>query len=424
MNDTQSKKKFPGLFNKLLLGIGIVDIVILAGSAFFLYYFYVVLEEHWKSGSSIKFILYHFNIATENNAAVWFASMGFALSGFFAIWIFFLEHAKASKWQSYGWLGIAFFFLALSLDEMGSVHERQGLYGIPSWILYAAILPTVIISIYYIRFLFDALKKNPRTIILFVLGFALFVLVVLVESFLEESMKALAGREHIAWTIFISLLEEGLELLGSLLFLSGILSWLSRFSLADDAGGSTSGINTTVIFVFIIAAVLLGILAIEGINNNLQIWLKTGDTGKPQNWIPSIFAFAGAFISVMISLNREQKEKTAYLVLGLVLTGLSVYYGGDFRSWFQIGFFESVNARPTYGIILLAGIGYFILRSRLEFAKKWQRWLFLAWIPGLVFTILYSRYFADVWDVWPFGLLLPVLAKEMISDNSDQSEQM
>jgi hypothetical protein len=160
-----------------------------------------------------------FNLASESNVAAWWSTVNLLALAVLAAEILRLGPARARP----AWAGLSLLLALLSLDELGSLHERAG--GFRELMPY--IVGAVILLAFSLGSLF--LGSDTRRASLWIgAGFALFGLVILQERI-----------EHIlVWPAWASGLragfEEGTELLGMSLILWGALSYRKRVTGGQD----------------------------------------------------------------------------------------------------------------------------------------------------------------------------------------------
>ena len=128
-----------------------------------------------------------------------------------------------------GWLFLVGVFALLSLDEVGSLHERLSgdpalAVGTPSddWVALLA-LPIAAVALVMVAFALANLARNPLPFALLILSVCLFASVPLQEE-LELSEK-LAGEGR---PVVEALLEEGSELTAGWLAVCALLLYLGR----------------------------------------------------------------------------------------------------------------------------------------------------------------------------------------------------
>jgi len=167
-----------------------------------------VTGSYWGYFPAKKFIFAPFNLATEMNFAVWWSGITLACVGLLAYELYTLADQKTK----YGWLVLSILLVGLSLDEVGSLHERVG-----EWL---KILPYgVVCSLMFIYSVY-ILTRNPYTKksgLLIISAFALY--------------GGVAGQEYVEhlvnwpeWAKGIRTgVEEGTELLATFLLLCSVV---------------------------------------------------------------------------------------------------------------------------------------------------------------------------------------------------------
>lgn len=221
---------------------------------------------------TLKWIIVKFDLSIEMNFAVWWSAVLLFMVGLHA-----LQNSISSQSRiSCAWRGISVIFFIFSLDEIGSIHERIG-----SWILRA---PVALVCLVILSYSLVHLYRNKRyqySAKFITAGIALFGLTVFLE-FLESeltwSFRAAGLR---------TVLEEGIELVGMLLALLGVISVQtpdSRKSLRDFLPNyhTVEGIR----YLVIIALVGHIVSAVTVLS-----WSKITKWGHPVVWLPIVLYF-------------------------------------------------------------------------------------------------------------------------------------
>lgn len=153
------------------------------------------------------------NLTNENVVAAWFSGMLLLLGSLHAADGFFrLRHKNLQA--ALAWWVISFMLLGLSLDEIGSLHERANAYlHMGAWLSF---LPFFIVLLAGCAWSFLQLWVTPserRSVLGLIVGFAILVSVG-GQEYLEHAFRW-------PWYIapFRSAFEEGSELLGMLILL-------------------------------------------------------------------------------------------------------------------------------------------------------------------------------------------------------------
>lgn len=226
---------------RLIAGLGLANLLLLAGT--------------WLDAQSgghspvFAFLLGQLNVRTEGVMAVWYSSMLILLVGFASLGCFVAEgpaeDRNGVRPYRYAWLFVAFVFAALSLDELGVLHERIGhinslnpFFGtLTGWVGVLA-LPGLAVALFLAWFFFTRLRNNGVALVLVALGLGLLASVPFQEE-LEAIMRDSAGgRAAFQRPIWLALVEEGTELFGTLSILAGIVAYLPVPGASHRADGA------------------------------------------------------------------------------------------------------------------------------------------------------------------------------------------
>jgi hypothetical protein len=189
----------------VLLGIAIGFIVIHCG---LYYYHYEVEEVPWL-------IRQLFDLDEENNLPTWFSSF-LLLNN--ALVLYLLTHARASEYRKH-WMALSAGFLILSVDEVAGLHESLNTAIEINWAIPGGIL-VILVGLAFVPYL---LSLKRRLAILFLLSGMLYVSGAICVELLSEDMD----EKSLAYA-FATAVEEGLEMLGALLFLAVNLGEMKR----------------------------------------------------------------------------------------------------------------------------------------------------------------------------------------------------
>ncbi|HLV25361.1 MAG TPA: hypothetical protein VKZ41_03545 [Gemmatimonadales bacterium] len=253
------------------------------------------------------------NILSENNVAVWYSGMLFLATALAMVGNFAVEkrseHSHSRLATSYGWLVCAAAFAFLSLDEMGSLHERvpsgflPTIDGVEGWPAYLA-LPLLAMAAFFAAFTWRHLRHRPATASLMALGVLLFLLVP-VQEHVEVLLFWEAGTP--TRPIWMELLEEGTELFGGLSFLAAALVSITE-TVAPNGGSRAVQVKLSVPLSLLVI-VLLGAGMIASVTFLPTIMNTTdGSDGRgiTANWFPSAASFISALL--LFGVSREQRR--------------------------------------------------------------------------------------------------------------------
>lgn len=179
--------------------LGLVVISLLVIHCGLNYYNHQIAETEW---------LIHqlFDLDEENNLPTWFSSFLLANN---ALVLYLIGRSVSGKYKNY-WLGLAIGFLVLSIDETAGLHESFHTAIDFNWAIAGGAL-IFFIALIYMPFL---LSLDCRLALWFVLSGAIFVSGAIGVELLAADMDEDAMPYG-----FATALEEGMEMLGALLFL-------------------------------------------------------------------------------------------------------------------------------------------------------------------------------------------------------------
>jgi hypothetical protein len=177
---------------------------------------------------------YQLNLDNENNIPTWYSSSALLLSALLLA-VIGLAYKRRGNPYAFQWLGLAAIFLFLSLDEAASLHELtrhlskpmvepggyfHGFLFFP-WVVFGAIFLLIVI-LAYVRFV-AALPVQTRS--LFLIAGTLYVGGAMGIEILSARHAYLYGFENFLYTMYVAV-EEGLEMLGIVVFLYALVSHL------------------------------------------------------------------------------------------------------------------------------------------------------------------------------------------------------
>lgn len=389
--------------------------VMLLGTAVF-YFFFWSLPGTWEEAPPIKHVLVQFNLAVENVLAVWYASMLLLLVAVASVLCFIADRndpvAQRRRALHAGWLGVAGAFTLLSLDEIGSLHERvitsitQEMIGgyTSGWHVLMLVLAGM--GLYMLAFGWFHLRRRPASLVMVGLGVACFLSIPVQEHFEIAAMRA----SEAAWKRPLTslLLEEGTELLGVLCFLGAAASYLAA------AGGVRLVGRWRVVLSAAAAGVVL--LGLFGVLVHYTLAPLEGDSGVPRHWFPAALAFGVACLCFQLYDQQRRSARARAYLLGAAFALASSAYVGAASYAFAIGGLQG-SARwlwvlATAGTAL--GTGYALARPAAPWASRAAIGggaVLLAWAWGTaqyayVVPLLFAG--AALWLLGLLGLLGPL----------------
>jgi hypothetical protein len=179
-----------------------------------------------------------FDINNENSVPVWYSSATLLLCSFLLWLISATKKRQDEKYINY-WRGLSIIFLLLSIDETASIHELLIPFGsvvnTSGFLYFFWVVPGIVfvlsVALIYLKFLM-ALPTQIRRLflaagIVYVLGAVGLEMVGghYFDSYIRENLTTAS-----AWTNFsmasILAVEEFLEMLGILIFIYALLSYI------------------------------------------------------------------------------------------------------------------------------------------------------------------------------------------------------
>lgn len=241
-----------------------------------------------------------FQLAMENNVASWWSGMLLLVIALHASDGYF-SNKHSQRLEATGWGSLAIIFTILSLDEIGSLHERASKI-LPLGGVWWSLLPFAVILFALLLYAFYALKRSNVALgrlLLIAAGFFCLSTIAL-QEFLEHRVTWEPWMRPFRRTI-----EEGTELLGMLILLKATLPNTGGIFDRRPGAGSTFEILS----IMPRLAVPVSILLAPFVAFLSDIWAneyRGNFKGHPADWLAAaLFQFAALSIS-----NRFFKEGT------------------------------------------------------------------------------------------------------------------
>lgn len=178
----------------LLIALGLVAI-----HTMLYIYNYQVEEAPWL-------LLQLFDLDEENNLPTWFSSF-LLLNNAFILYVF--AGSVSGRYRSH-WFLLSAGFLILAVDEVAGLHESFNSAIEMNWAIFGGAL-VLVVALVFTPFM---LSLERRLAALFVASGFIFISGAIIVELLAEDMV----NDSLAYT-FSTALEEGLEMMGALLFL-------------------------------------------------------------------------------------------------------------------------------------------------------------------------------------------------------------
>lgn len=368
-----------------LLVIGVIALAFVAGTAE-THRFWRIWAGDWAAAPRVQHYLIQANLAQENVVAAWFSSTLLLLVALAAALCFALDRkGPAHSLFSYGWLIVAAAFAALSLDELGSLHERLFMrfhgYG---WLLWLG--PFVLAAlIFMIPFGWQQMRRSLVASGFAILGVVCFGTIPFQEYVEIDVMYRSAGA---GWQrpIPYILLEEGTELLGMLSFLIALCIYAGKLAAGVKTRRGMPGIVIEMDsriasgVILLLAGACFAAMLLSGL-----VIQPHEESGNPANWFPSAVAFV-AFLLCLLHARRSSGRVApmAYRAAAIACLLMSAYIGGEMHVLAA----EYRNLRILiFGIVVVAGVALTLTSNNWPHRASIGAWALLS---GLVMSISQS----------------------------------
>lgn len=375
----------------------LINLWMLLGTWLFTIYFREDLSSDWQSGSVVKYFLVQFHLGTENVIASWYSSMLLLLVSLGSVLCFVADRkynqSHRDRYLSYGWLCFALIFALLSLDELGSFHERIGMIAAfnPSgeravgWVAVLAI-PIGLVALFMLTFGWMHIRRSLLAFGFAIAGIACFI----VNPFLERMQMSIVGanREDVLWQIHDAslIIEEGLEIFGVLCFLTATALYAIFISRQGDR--ATIAVQASTNFTLKLKTALVGTSLFIGLVGLAAIaveWVvqntESGDTGIAKNWFPAVLAMLVSLFCLQIWNAIPRKKifhRLPYLTLALFSLFLCMYYGANIYSYMYWG--AMIVPGHWIHLVLLTIAIVLGIKLALQVENLWSRVGIVAWI--------------------------------------------
>jgi len=209
---------------------------ILGGIAFFLVILSVGVQLLFYSFTTpppyVETLNFYFYVGKEQNFPTYFSSSLFLISALLLLIITALEKNQKNPYV-FKWAFLAICFLFLAFDEVFCIHEKlnnkipellnkenYGIFYYPWIIPYVAFI--LILSIVYLKFFF---QLNAKTRLNFLIAAIIYISGVIIFNNIGGIFKGVYGK-YLLYYIMVTI-EESLEMAGIILFIRGLLLYIS-----------------------------------------------------------------------------------------------------------------------------------------------------------------------------------------------------
>lgn len=315
----------PGTRRGLLATLSLINVGLATATAIFIAVWAKRASYSEAVQSFITHILVQGHLATENVLAAWYSAMLLLAVGLAALLAFWGDTRQARGPLRWGWLLVAAVFLTLSIDEIGSFHERIGMLRFLSpsrehamgWVFVLAI-PIAVVGLFLLGFAWLHVRVASAAFWWIAVGVVLFGANPVVER-VEESLTRGRDAQHGTWApvihdTVIVVEEGGLELFGTVCFLMGVLGYIA--TTAGDRSVWTLEERSTRVVVRVLTALLA---AGTFLSTRVVRALPPADGGIPANWFPAAAFF---LVALALTLRRNATHRSRWWIpLPLSLSG-------------------------------------------------------------------------------------------------------
>jgi hypothetical protein len=174
-----------------------------------------------------------FNVDGEQNIPTFYSFLGLLFSSLLLGVIAYAKNLDADRYKNH-WKILSFIFLYLSLDEIGQLHERfitpmRSLLNASGFLYFTWIVPfgflVVIFLISYSKFVWHLPVATKK---LFVAACALYIGGALGFEMLGGYESSTQGEYNIVYQIIVTV-EESLEMLGIVVFIHALISYIKTY---------------------------------------------------------------------------------------------------------------------------------------------------------------------------------------------------
>ncbi|MEG4058323.1 hypothetical protein QUA57_22865 [Microcoleus sp. Pol7_B2] len=181
---------------------------------------------------SRDFLAMAFNVDGEVNVPAIYSSLALLFSSVLLGAIAHVKNLDSDRYKNH-WKILSFIFLALSVDELGQLHEHliglRGVLNATGFLYFTWIVPfAVLVAIFllsYSKFVFHLPVSTKK---LFFAACALYIGGAMGMEMPGGYIASTMGQENVAYVI-VTTLEEFLEMLGIVVFIHALISYIKTY---------------------------------------------------------------------------------------------------------------------------------------------------------------------------------------------------
>jgi hypothetical protein len=189
------------------------------------------LSTYFLGHGKVLGLVQAFDLDKEGNIPTWYAASTLLVCSILLATIAQAKKTQGALYTLY-WRVLALIFLCLSLDEAAEIHELWGPLlrselDVKGFLYFAWVIPggafALIVFLFYLRFL---AALPPRTRYLFLIAGIVYVGGAIGMETVGASVFFYSGLEHSFMFAMMTTIEEFLEMLGILVFIYALLSYM------------------------------------------------------------------------------------------------------------------------------------------------------------------------------------------------------
>jgi len=174
-----------------------------------------------------------FNVDYERNLPTFYSFLALLFSSLLVGVIAYAKNLDSCRYK-YHWKILSFIFFYISIDEAGQLHEKlidpmRSLLNASGFLYFTWIVPfgflVAIFLLSYSKFVFHLPVATRK---LFVAACALYIGGALGVEMLAGYLASTTGQENVSYVIIVTV-EELLEMLGIVVFIHGLISYIKTY---------------------------------------------------------------------------------------------------------------------------------------------------------------------------------------------------
>ena len=197
---------------RLVTGLALTAFALLLVHSVITVYHYQVEELEWVPWRQL------FDVDEENNLPTWFSGFLLGVTSFWVWMTAAAKHRASDRWWIH-WKALALGFFVLSIDEIAGLHESFNTVTDATWAIPGGIL-ALLVGLMFFSFMWSL---PPATRNAFFLAGCIYVGGAVGVEIIGAPMDADTMTYNLTTVV-----EEGMEMAGVLLFLTTLLAYMAR----------------------------------------------------------------------------------------------------------------------------------------------------------------------------------------------------